>query len=113
MSNALKIKKDIPLASHPEDNVIRVGQTRVSLDSVIYSFEEGSTPEEIVQQYSALSLSDVYQVIGYYLKNKDEVWRYLNQRKNEAEKLRNKCEKNRYVKEIRNRLLANKANETE
>ncbi len=39
--------------------VMRVGGTRVSLDTVIFAFKQGSTPEEIIADYSTLELSDV------------------------------------------------------
>ena len=55
------------------DGVVRVGQTRVTLDTVIGAFKEGATAEEIVWQYPTLSLADVYAVIGYYLQRQPEV----------------------------------------
>lgn len=64
------------------DGVIRVGATRVSIDSVISSFQAGATAEEIAYQYPTLQLADIYTVIGYYLKNRDKVDSYLDQRQN-------------------------------
>ena len=40
----------IPLEMHP-DGVVRVGGTRVTLDSVVAAFSQGATAEEIVQRY--------------------------------------------------------------
>ena len=54
----------IPLNVSP-DGVIRVGQTRVTLDTVVEAFADGATAEEIVQQYPTLKLADVYLVLGY------------------------------------------------
>jgi uncharacterized protein (DUF433 family) len=45
------------------DGVLRIGATRVSLDSVISAFDLGSTPEQIVHSYDTLKLDDVYAVI--------------------------------------------------
>jgi len=56
-----------------EDGVIRVGKTRVTLDTVVYAFQDGATAEEIASQYPSLDLSDVYLVIAYYLKHRAEV----------------------------------------
>ncbi len=70
----------IPLAADA-DGVVRVGKTRVTLDTVITAFTDGATAEEIVQQYPSLNLADVYQVIGYYLRRPSEVEAYLQQRK--------------------------------
>src|ERR1700690_1752742 len=57
--------------------VYRVGGTRVTLDLVVRAFDRGATAEEIVQKLPSLELSDVYQVIGYYLKYRGELSEYL------------------------------------
>ena len=69
-----------PLKSYvrmDEHGVMRVGNSRVMLDSVVISFEQGCSPETIQQQYPALSLEEVYGAITWYLANADEVARYL------------------------------------
>ena len=43
--------------------------TRVSLDSVVIHFQEGASPEEIVESFSTLSLWQVYGAIAYYLQH--------------------------------------------
>jgi len=87
---------------------MRVGDTRVSLDSVIYAFNEGATPEEIAQQYTTLNLADVYAVISYYLQNHDEVVQYLQRRKAQRDELRKEIESRFDPRGIRDRLLARK-----
>ena len=62
------------------DQVIRVGHTRVTLDTVIAAFLEGATPEEIAEDYSSLDLADVYLVLGYYLRNRELVDEFLEKR---------------------------------
>ena len=57
--------------------VMRVGQTRVMLDSIVAGFEQGHSPETIQQQYPALSLEEVYGAITYYLAHRDEIGAYL------------------------------------
>jgi uncharacterized protein (DUF433 family) len=37
-----------------------IAQTRISLDSVVYSFLNGESPESIVQNFPLLSLEQVY-----------------------------------------------------
>lgn len=88
------------------DGVVRVGGTRVSLDSVIYAFNEGSTPEEIVQQYTTLDLADVYAVIGYYLQHRGEVNEYLAARRAQRDEIRKEVESRFDPHGIRDRLLA-------
>jgi uncharacterized protein (DUF433 family) len=70
------------------DGVARVGQTRVTLDTVVAAFDRGSTAEEIVYQYPALKLSDVYTTISFYLNHQQEVAEYLQQRQQQAQEIR-------------------------
>jgi uncharacterized protein (DUF433 family) len=56
-----------------------VGETRVSLDSVVYEFLEGQTPESIVQSFPALDLEQVYGAITFYLAHRAEVDAYLRE----------------------------------
>ena len=57
--------------------VMRVGKSRVMLDSVVAAFEQGHSAETIQQQYPVLSLEEVYGAIAWYLGHHDEVARYL------------------------------------
>ena len=54
-----------------------LAETRVSLDSVVIHFQEGASPEEIVQSFSTLKLSQVYGAIAYYLENEKTVNEYI------------------------------------
>jgi uncharacterized protein (DUF433 family) len=54
-----------------------IARARVSLDSVVISFQEGDTPEEIVESFSTLQLYQVYGAIAYYLENEQTVKDYL------------------------------------
>jgi uncharacterized protein (DUF433 family) len=58
---------------------LRVGSLGVSLDSVVIAFQQGQSPETIQQLYGSLSLEEVYGAIAFYLANRDEVDRYLEQ----------------------------------
>jgi len=88
------------------DNVMRVGGTRVTLDTVIGAYEEGATAEEIVMQYDSLRLPDVHAVISYYLENRAEVEAYLTRRRQQAEEVRRQVEARSPQVGIRERLLA-------
>ena len=59
------------------DGVIRLRGTRVTLDTVVAAFLDGATAEEIAQQYPAVALADIYQVIGYYLRHETELEEYF------------------------------------
>ena len=60
-----------------EHGAMRVGNTRVMLDSIVAGFQEGHSAETIQQQYPALTLEEVYGAITYYLSRTDEVNEYL------------------------------------
>ena len=77
-----------------ECGVRRVGQTRVSLDSVVYAFRDGCSAEAIRDSYQALSLEEVYGAIAYYLANTAEVDDYLREQERLADELRARLEAN-------------------
>src|SRR3954453_20700136 len=60
-----------------------VAGTRVSLDSIVYSFNTGDSPETIRQNFSSLSLEQVYGAIAFYVAHEQEV--DANIREGEAE----------------------------
>jgi uncharacterized protein (DUF433 family) len=60
-----------------EHGVLRVGATRVSLDSVVYAYLQGHSPETIREQYPVLTLEAVYGAVAFYLANREEVDQYL------------------------------------
>src|SRR5689334_21042832 len=63
-----------------QDGEVRVGDTRVTLDTVVETFEHGATAEEIVLKYPSMHLADVYAVISYYLRHQEDVAAYLQTR---------------------------------
>jgi uncharacterized protein (DUF433 family) len=77
----------IPLITSA-DGVIRVNKTRVTLDTIVTAFLEGATAEEIREQYPSLPLSDIYSVIGYYLRHQAEIDAYLLERQRLATEVR-------------------------
>jgi uncharacterized protein (DUF433 family) len=91
------------------EGVVRVGETRVTLDMVVAAFSDGATAEEIVQQYPSLRLADVYSVIGYYLRRPQEVEAYLQERGVWAQAVREENERRFDPRGIRDRLLARRA----
>src|SRR5215470_14956060 len=95
----------IPLESDA-DGVVRVGSSRVTLDTVVAAFREGMTPEGIVEQYPALRLAEVYSVIGSILSYPAEVEAYLRDRQRLAEAVRQENEARFDPTGVRDRLLA-------
>lgn len=92
------------------DGVMRVGKTRVTLDTVVAAFNEGATAEEIAQQYPSLNLADIYAVIGYYLRRRGEVEKYLQERQKLAEAVRQENEARFNPVGVREKLLVRQTN---
>ncbi|MBH8563801.1 DUF433 domain-containing protein [Nostoc sp. CENA67] len=95
----------IPLVTDA-NGVVRISKSRVTLDTVVTAFLEGATAEEINAQYPSLQLSDIYSVIGYYLRHQAEVDEYLLERQRIAFDVRQEAERRFNPVGIRDRLLA-------
>jgi uncharacterized protein (DUF433 family) len=62
--------------------------TRVSLDSLVYRFLEGLSPESIADCFPGLTLEQVYGAITFYLGHRAEIDAYLQAADNEYEAFR-------------------------
>src|SRR5687767_4129427 len=89
-----------------EDGVVRVGGTRVRLETVLAAFNQGCSAEEILLKYPSLQLTDIYAVITYYLWHRSEVETYLQERQGSVETVRQENEARFSPQGIRARLLS-------
>jgi len=94
----------IPLIQDERGTVL-IGETRVTLDVVMEAYDQGATPEQIVQRFGELRLDDVYAVITYYLRHTSEVRAYLADRARHAQELREAVESDPGNRIFRERLL--------
>lgn len=98
----------VPLRSD-QHGVMRVGKTRVRLDTVITAWKQGATPEQISEDFDVLDLADIYAVISYYLNHQTEVEQYLEQNQRAGEQLRAENDRRFPQSGLRERLLARRA----
>ncbi len=63
-----------------------IEETRISLDSVVYAFLNGESPESIAQNFPLLSLEQVYGAVAFYLANRELIDEYLKESEAEFEK---------------------------
>ncbi len=61
---------------------------RISLDSIIYAFHRGQSPESIQRSFPLLNLEEIYGAITFYLANQRKVDEYLIKEEAEFEKMR-------------------------
>lgn len=94
--------------SYNADDVAIISGTRIPIDTVIYTFLDGSTPEQIVQKFPVLTLAQVYLLIAYYLNHRAEIDVYLEERRKKADRVRSENENRSSSVGIRERLLARK-----
>ncbi len=101
--SSLPAVEPVPLRRDAQ-GVIRVADTRVTLDTVVAAFESGASAEEIAEDYP-LRLDDVYAVVTYYLRHQDEVRGYLEERRTFAAVVRRENEMRFNHRGLRERLL--------
>jgi uncharacterized protein (DUF433 family) len=104
---AIIIQPEAPPLREDASGALRVGSSRVLVELVIRAFQDGATPETIVQRYPTATLADVYAVIAYYLRHRQEVEAYLAEREQRAQDVRQRIE--RYqgdLADLRRRILA-------
>jgi|SRR5471030_1289477 uncharacterized protein (DUF433 family) len=63
-----------------------VAGTGVSLDSVVIRFQQGASPDRIVQSFPTVKLSQVYGAIAYYLENEKTISEYVAEGERELER---------------------------
>ncbi len=68
----------------------RIAGSRVSLDSVVYAWLEGQSPETIADNFPALTLEEVYGAVTFYLSNREAIDEYLRGKKADFEAMRQK-----------------------
>jgi uncharacterized protein (DUF433 family) len=67
--------------------------TRVSLDSVIYAFLRGESPEEIANSFPALELEQIFGALAFYMANRQAIDSYLSEGRTHFEAMRRQTRK--------------------
>lgn len=67
---------------------------RISLDSIIYAFRRGQSPESIQRSFPLLKLEEIYGAITFYLANQTEIDEYLIKEETEFNEMRKKSKGN-------------------
>ena len=101
----IELRSIIPPLNFDEAGGIRIGQTRVTLDSLLAAYQAGSTPEEIAVQYPILTLAEIYAAITYYLTHPQQVEDYLEERRQMAQQQRTQIAQDNNLIGLRQRLL--------
>ena len=76
-----------------EDGVIRVGDTRIILETILGEHSAGKSPQAIADNFPPLTPGDVHAVLAYYYRHRATLDEYLRVRRDEADRLRREIEK--------------------
>ena len=90
------------------DGTIRIGNTRVALETIVHHFSLGATAEEIAQKFPALKLAEVYGVISYFLENREAVAEYVLRQESESDEIQKQTDAKFQpaLAELRKRILS-------
>ncbi len=66
---------------------LRIDGTRITVNQIVAWYKQGYNPEEIADQYSHITLAQVYTALAYYHANREEIEADLVAEKTESERL--------------------------
>lgn len=77
------------------------------VELVLHAFQDRATPEAIAQRSPTATLADIYAIIAYYLRHRQELDAYLAEREHRAQEVRQRIERHQGdLADRRRRLLA-------
>lgn len=103
----ITLQTEVPPLHRDGAGALRVGRSRILLELVIRAFQDGATPETIAQRYPTATLADIYAVIAYYLRHREDIEAYLIEREQQAQEIRQRIAgRQGDLADLRDRLLA-------
>ncbi len=108
LANTLSLEAVSPPLRVDDSGVVRIGNSRVSLDLIVEQYENGMPPEDMVRAYDTLVLAELHAVIAYYLGHRGEVRAYMQRRDEEADSQRASIDADR-LSVPRSELLARRS----
>jgi uncharacterized protein (DUF433 family) len=76
-----------PYLSQEEEDALRIRGTRVGIEPIVASFQEGESPEQIAQSFPTATLAQIYGAIAYYLENKQLIDDWMAETQRELEQM--------------------------
>jgi uncharacterized protein (DUF433 family) len=91
------------------DGYIHVTGHRIGLQDLVYYYNEGYSPEALLETFPTLSLALVHKIIAFYLEVKVEVDTYMATCEAEVERQRAVAPRGPDNAELRRRLVSKQA----
>lgn len=95
----------VPLERDEAGGLMVVG-TRVALDTLVAAFQRGESPEEIHEGFPTVALGDIYAVLTYCVRHRDEVNAYIAERERLGAQVQTRIEAAFPSEGLRAKLLA-------
>jgi uncharacterized protein (DUF433 family) len=92
--------------SQDADGAIHVTGHRIGLQDLVYYYNEGYSPEALLEAFPTLSLALVHKVIAFYLEDQVDVDAYVATCEAEMERQRALAPRGPDAAELRRRLAA-------
>ena len=70
-----------------------IKEARVSLDSVVYAFLRGESPEGIAESFPVLRLEQIFGSLAFYMANREMIDQYLSEGRREFETMRQQAQR--------------------
>jgi uncharacterized protein (DUF433 family) len=102
---ALDLQASVLPLRRDSGGVIRIGGTRVTVESVLHAYLEGESAEGILERFPTLDLADVHAVVAWFLRNRRKVEAHLRECGREAEAARAEADRRSQRAVGRKRLL--------
>ncbi len=103
----ITLQSEAPPLRRDASGALRIGRSRVLLELVMRAFQDGATPEAIAQRYPTATLADIYAVIAYSLRHREDIEAYLAERERRAQEVRQRIDRHQGdLADLRDRLLA-------
>jgi len=62
-----------------QPNMMRLKGYRIGVEHIVKCYNEGFSPEQILQEFPGVELKIIYAVLAFYLQNKNILDNYINQ----------------------------------
>jgi uncharacterized protein (DUF433 family) len=102
----LDLRRPVLPLRRDSHGVIRVGGTRVTLESVLAAYREGESAEGILERFPSLDLAGIHATLAWYLGHLDEAESYLERSRVEGDANRARAERRAPASRLLARLRA-------
>jgi uncharacterized protein (DUF433 family) len=91
------------------DGFLRLRDHRIGVQHVVDFYNDGYSPEMLLEQFPTLSLALIHKTIAFYLENQPEVDAYIAEAQDDLDRHERSVPRGPSLAELRRRLAARRA----